>query len=367
MAKQTPLYEAHKALGGKMIEFAGWSLPVQYSGAIEEHMATREAAGLFDVSHMGRLEVVGPDAIKVVQRLTTNDADRLADGQIQYSVMTTPQGTVMDDLTVYRFNRHFFLLVVNAVNLEKIYRWICQHLVGVEASLYDVSRRYAQIAIQGPAAEDILQSLTDIELDHIRYYWFDVGEVAGIPRTIISRTGYTGEDGFELYIPMDKETNAEWVWGRLLERGRHEGLKPCGLASRNTLRLEAKMLLYGNDMDETTTVLEAGLDWITKFEKGDFIGREALLRQKEAGLKRRLVGFEVLDRAPAREHYPVWIDDQMVGHVTSGSPAPFLKKNIGLAYLPIEYTGVGTRFHVQIRDRRVEAQVVPTPFYKRKK
>lgn len=350
-----------------MIEFAGWSLPVQYSGAIDEHMATRQAAGLFDVSHMGRFEVVGPDAIKVVQLLTTNDADKLADGQIQYSAMTTPQGTVVDDLTVYRFNRHFFLLVVNAANLEKDYHWICQHLVGMEASLYDVSRRYAQIAIQGPAAEDILQSLTDIELDHIRYYWFDVGEVAGIPRTIISRTGYTGEDGFELYIPMDKETNAEWVWGRLLERGRQEGLKPCGLASRNTLRLEAKMLLYGNDMDETTTVLEAGLEWITKFDKGDFIGREALLRQKEAGLKRRLVGFEVLDRAPARERYPVWIDDQMVGHVTSGSPAPFLKKNIGLAYLPIEYTGVGTRFHVQIRDRKIEAQVVPTPFYKRKK
>lgn len=350
-----------------MIEFAGWSLPVQYSGAIDEHMATRQAAGLFDVSHMGRFEVVGPDAIKVVQLLTTNDADKLADGQIQYSAMTTPQGTVVDDLTVYRFNRHFFLLVVNAANLEKDYYWICQHLVGMEASLYDVSRRYAQIAIQGPAAEDILQSLTDIELDHVRYYWFDVGEVAGIPRTIISRTGYTGEDGFELYIPMDKETNAEWVWGRLLERGRQEGLKPCGLASRNTLRLEAKMLLYGNDMDETTTVLEAGLEWITKFDKGNFIGREALLQQKAAGLKRRLVGFEVLDRAPARERYPVWIGDQMVGHVTSGSPAPFLKKNIGLAYLPIEYTSVGTHFHVQIRDRKIEAQVVPTPFYKRKK
>ncbi|MBI3952099.1 MAG: glycine cleavage system aminomethyltransferase GcvT [Acidobacteria bacterium] len=367
MALQTPLFEVHKALGAKFVEFGGWTMPVQYTGAIEEHLAVRETVGMFDVSHMGRFELVGPDAWAVVQKLTCNDADRLRDNQIQYSALTTPDGTFIDDLTVYRFNRHFFSLCVNAANREKDYQWISQHLTGYEASLYDVTTRYAQIAIQGPAAQDVLQGLTDVVLDHIRYYWFDIGEVAGVPRTIISRTGYTGEDGFELYIPLDRETNAEWMWDRVLEQGRPVGLKPCGLAARNTLRLEAKMLLYGNDMDETTTVLEADLAWIVKFDKGDFIGRDALLRQKEEGLKRKLVGFEVLDRAPAREHYSVLIDGQVIGHVTSGSYAPFLKKNIGLTYVPAGFTEIGTRFKIRVRDREVDTQVVPTPFYKRKK
>jgi aminomethyltransferase len=367
MAQQTPLYEVHKALGARFVEFAGWTMPVQYTGAIDEHLAVREVAGMFDVSHMGRFELVGPDSLAVVQKLTSNDAEKLRDYQIHYSALTTPQGTFLDDITVYRFNRHFFSLCVNASNREKNYHWISQHLAGCEAALYDVTFRYAQIAIQGPAAQDILQGLTDVVLDHIRYYWFDIGEVAGVPRTIISRTGYTGEDGFELYVPMDRETNAEWVWNRLLERGEPVGLKPCGLAARNTLRLEAKMMLYGNDIDETTTVLEADLGWIVKLDKGDFIGREVLQRQKEEGIRRKVVGFEVLDRAPAREHYPVFVADQEVGRVTSGSFAPFLKKNIGLVYLPVESTAVGTRFQIQVRDRRVDAQVVPTPFYKRKK
>jgi aminomethyltransferase len=367
MAQRTALYEVHKALGARFIDFGGWSMPVQYTGAIDEHLAVREAAGMFDVSHMGRFELVGPDALAVMQKLTSNDADKLRDYQIQYSALMTPQGTFVDDLTVYRFNRHFFFLCVNAANRERDFQWISQHLDGCEAALYDVTRRYAQIAIQGPAGQDILQGLTDEVLDHIRYYWFDITEVAGVPRTIISRTGYTGEDGFEVYIPMDKETNAEWVWNRLLEQGQSFGLKACGLAARNTLRLEAKMMLYGNDIDETTTVLEADLAWIVKFDKGDFIGRDVLLRQKEAGLQRKIVGFEVLDRAPAREHYPVLIGGHEVGHVTSGSYAPFLKKNIGLTYLPIEYTSPGSRFHIRVRDRQVEAHVVPTPFYKRKK
>jgi len=367
MAEQTPLVEVHKALGARFIEFGGWTMPVQYTGAIDEHLAVREVAGMFDVSHMGRFELVGPDSLAVVQKLTSNDADKLRDNQIQYSALTTPQGTFLDDITVYRFNRHFFFLCVNAANREKNYQWISQQLARYEAALYDVTFRYAQIAVQGPAAQDILQAFTDIVLDHIRYYWFDIGEVAGVPRTVISRTGYTGEDGFELYVPMDRETNAEWVWNRLLERGKAFGLKACGLAARNTLRLEAKMMLYGNDIDETTTVLEADLGWIVKFDKGDFIGRDALVRQKEEGVKRKIVGFEVLDRAPAREHYPVVIGDQEVGQVTSGSYAPFLKKNIGLVYLPVESTAVGSRFHIHVRDRKVEAQVVPTPFYKRKK
>ncbi len=367
MAETTPLYEVHKALGARFVEFGGWTMPVQYTGAIEEHLAVREVAGIFDVSHMGRFELVGPDAITVVQKLTTNDADKLSDNQIQYSALTTPQGTCIDDLTVYRFNRHFFFLCVNAANREKDYQWISQYMAGAEASLYDVSHRCAQIAIQGPAAQDILQALTPVTLDHIRYYWFDVGEVAGVPQTIISRTGYTGEDGFELYVPMSKPTNAEWVWDRLLEQGRSAGLKPCGLAARNTLRLEAKMLLYGNDMDETTTVLESDLGWIVKFDKGDFLGREALLQQKEQGVNRKIVGFEVLDRAPAREHYPVLVDGQVVGEVTSGSYAPFLKKNIGLVYLPTEATHLGSQIKIRVRDREVDAQVVSTPFYKRKK
>jgi aminomethyltransferase len=367
MALQTPLYPVHRAVGAKMIDFGGWTMPVQYTGAIDEHMTVREAAGIFDVSHMGRFELVGPDAATVVQKLTTNDAETLENNQIHYSALTTPDGTVIDDLTVHRFHRHFFLLCVNASNREKDFQWISQHLSGMEASLYDLTSRYAQVAIQGPAAQDILQGLTDVALEHIRYYWFDVGEVAGVPRTVISRTGYTGEDGFELYIPMDRSTNAEWAWDRLLERGQSHGLKPCGLAARNTLRLEAKMLLYGNDMDETRTVLEAGLGWIVKFDKGDFVGRDALVRQTEEGIKQQLVGFEVLDRAPAREHYPILINGQVAGEVASGSFAPFLKKNIGLAYLPVEYTAVGTKFVIRVRDREVVAEVVPTPFYRRKK
>lgn len=342
-------------------------MPVHYTGAIAEHLAVREVAGMFDVSHMGRLEIRGPDALALVQYVTCNDAARLRDNQVQYSALTTPQGTFVDDLTVYRFSHDHFFLCVNAANREKDYRWIFDHIQGRDVTLYDVTRRYAQIAVQGPAAEDIVQGLTDVALDHIRTYWFDVGEVAGVPHTIISRTGYTGEDGFELYVPMDRQMNAEWVWDRLLEAGKPVGLKPCGLAARNTLRLEARMMLYGNDIDESTTVLEAGLTWIVKFDKGEFIGREALLRQKQQGLHRRLVGFEVLDRVPARDGYPVLIGDEEVSRVTSGSYAPFLKKNIGLTYLPIEYTSVGTPFKIRVRQRTVDAQVVPTPFYKRKK
>jgi aminomethyltransferase len=367
MAQHTPLYGVHQALGARFIEFGGWEMPVQYTGAIDEHLAVRQAAGIFDVSHMGRFEVRGPDALAVVQKVTSNDAARLRDHQIEYSALTTPQGTFVDDLTVYRFHEEHFFLCVNAANREKDFQWVENHVGDANADLYNVSAHYAQIAIQGPMAQDIVQELTDVALHHIRFYWFDIGEVAGIPQTIISRTGYTGEDGFELYVPMDRDTNAEWVWDRLLEKGRPVGLKPCGLAARNTLRLEAKMMLYGNDIDETTTVLEADLGWIVKLDKPDFIGKDALLEQKEKGLHRRIAGFEVLDRAPARDGYPVLVDRDTISRVTSGSFAPFLKKNIGLAYLPIELTSPGTKIHIQVRDRAVDAQVVETPFYKRKK
>jgi aminomethyltransferase len=367
MAQQTPLYGVHQALGARFIDFGGWSMPVQYTGAIDEHLAVRHTAGIFDVSHMGRFEVRGPDALAVVQKLTCNDAGRLRDNQVQYSALTTPHGTFIDDLTVYRFNEEHFLLCINASNRDKDYQWIDGHTEGRVASLYNVSSQYAQIAIQGPMAQDIVQQLTPVTLHHIRFYWFDTGEVAGVPGTIISRTGYTGEDGFELYVPMDRDINAEWVWDRLWEMGRSSGLKPCGLAARNTLRLEAKMMLYGNDIDETTTVLEADLGWICKLDKPDFIGRDALVAQKEKGLDRKIAGFEVLDRAPARDGYAVLSDGQPISRVTSGSFAPFLKKNIGLAYLPIELTSPGTPIQIQIRDRAVEARVVETPFYKRKK
>lgn len=359
--KRSPLHATHEALGARFTEFAGWLMPLQYTGAIEEHLTVRTAAGLFDVSHMGRLEIRGRDALALIQKVTCNDAARLRDHQVQYSALTTERGTFVDDLTIYRFREDHFLLCVNAANREKDARWIREHREGEEAEVYDVSDQLAQLALQGPAASEILQLLTDVQLDHIRFYWFEQGEVAGVS-CLISRTGYTGEDGFELYVPVD---SVEWVWNRLLDAGHAAGLRPCGLAARNTLRLEARMLLYGHDMDETTTVWEADLGWIVKLEKGDFIGRDALRRQKEEGLHRKLIGFEVHDRAPAREGYPVLIQGHVVGQVTSGSYAPFLRKNIGLTYLPIEHTTVGTRFQIRVREREVEAEVVPTPFYKR--
>jgi aminomethyltransferase len=361
--RKTPLAELHEALGARLIEFAGWWMPLQYSGALEEHLAVRTAVGLFDISHMGRFELRGPEALAAIQMLTPNDASRLRDHQAQYSALTTAQGTFIDDITVYRVTSEHFLLCVNAANREKDFRWISDHIGGRAANLYDVSASWAQIALQGPAAEHVLQSLTDVVLGRIRYYWFDDADVAGV-RCLIARMGYTGEDGFEIYVPSE---SVSWVWNRILDAGREAGIKPCGLAARNTLRLEAAMLLYGHDIDETTTVLEANLSWMVKFEKGEFLGRDALWRQRQEGLRRRLVGFEVRDRAPARDGYPVMINGQPVGRVTSGSFAPFLKKNIGLTYLPMDYTGVGTRFHILVRNRPVEAEVVPTPFYKRPK
>jgi len=359
--KRSPLYATHEALGARFMEFAGWLMPVSYTGAIEEHLAVRTAAGLFDVSHMGRLEIRGRDALALIQKVTCNDAARLRDHQVQYSALTTERGTFVDDLTVYRFREDHFLLCVNAANREKDLQWILRHRTDEDAEVYDVSEHLAQLALQGPASGEILQHLTEVQLDHIRPYWFEQGEVAGI-RGVISRTGYTGEDGFELYIPV---ASAEWVWNRILDVGHRAGVKPCGLAARNTLRLEARMLLYGNDIDETTTVWEADLGGIVKLEKGEFIGREALRRQKQEGVRRKLVGFEVHDRAPARDGYPVLIRGEVVGRVTSGSYAPFLRKNIGLTYLPIEYAEIGMRFCIRVRGRDVEAEVVPTPFYRR--
>ncbi len=363
MLKRTPLYEAHVSIGARMVDFAGWEMPVQYSGPIPEHMAVREAAGLFDVSHMGEIEIIGPGALDLVQKLTTNDVRKLEDNQVQYSALTNTGGGVIDDLLVYRINEEYLLLVVNASNADKDFAWIRGHLGGTEAEVHNTSHGYALMALQGPRSERILQDLTDHMLDRIPYYWSQQVKVDGIDCRV-SRTGYTGEDGFEIFCDPDK---AMHVWNRLLITGHGRGLLPCGLAARNTTRLEASYRLWGNDMDETTTPLEAGLGWIVKLAKGEFIGREALQNQKREGLKRRLVGFEVLDRAPARDGYPIAVGGAEVSKVYSGSPAPYLKKNIGMAYMPIQYSAAGTDFSVLVRGREVPARVVEMPFYKREK
>ncbi len=336
-------------------------MPVQYAGHIQEHMAVREAAGLFDVSHMGEIEVRGAGALALVQRISTNDASKLQDNQVQYSTMTNEAGGVIDDLLVYRLNADYFLLVVNAGGSESDFEWIKDHAGELSVEVHNTSSAFALLALQGPRAERILQHLTDRMLDRIPYYWSQRVLVDGVDCRV-SRTGYTGEDGFEILCDA---ADARHLWNRLLVTGGDQGLIPCGLAARNTLRLEAAYRLYGHDMDQTTTPLEAGLGWVVKLAKGDFIGRDALLKQKEEGLKRTLAGFEVLDRAPARDGYPVVIGDKQVGVVSSGSPAPFLKKNIGLAYLPTEHAAVGTELFVVIRGRNVPARVVDMPFYKR--
>jgi aminomethyltransferase len=365
--KQTPLNSAHRQLGARMVDFGGWDMPVQYpAGTIEEHLRTRTHAGLFDVSHMGEIDVRGSDAIALVNRITSNDVTKLIDGQAQYSALTTPQGTVVDDLVICRFAADHLLLVVNASTTDKDWQWITSNHASESVKLKNVSADYCQLALQGPDAQAILQKLTDLPLAEIKYYHFTHGRVDGID-AIVSRTGYTGEDGFEVYAASDR---AEQLWNKILDAGdtgSPTGVLPCGLAARNTLRLEAGMALYGNDIDETTTLLEANLGWICKLDKGDFNGREALAQQKQRGVKRKLAGFEVTERGIARDHQDVVINGERVGHVTSGSPAPFLKKNIGLAYVPIEHANVGQEIQVDVRGKLVGARIVKTPFYKRSK
>jgi aminomethyltransferase len=352
-------------MGGRMVDFGGWDMPVQYpAGTIEEHLRTRTHSGLFDVSHMGEIDVRGPDAIPFVNRLTSNDVTKLVDGQAQYSALTTPEGTVVDDLLVYRLAEDHLMLVVNAGTTTKDWEWISSHRADESVELKNVSSEYCQLALQGPDALGILQTLTGVPLGKIKYYHFSPGTVDGVA-AIVSRTGYTGEDGFEVYAAADK---AEQLWSKILDAGDFgspTGVLPCGLAARNTLRLEAGMALYEHEIDETTTLLEANLGWICKLDKGEFIGREALARQKEAGVRRRLAGFEVTERGIARDEQEVVIDGQRVGRVTSGSPAPYLKKNIGFAYVPVEYATVGQDIKIDVRGRLVNAQIVKTPFYKR--
>jgi len=365
--KKTPLNEAHRAAGGKMVDFGGWDMPVQYSaGVIAEHLATREKAGLFDVSHMGEFWVEGEDAIRFVNRLTTNDVTKLVDGQAHYSALCYENGTVVDDLLVYRFDADKLLLVVNAGTTEKDWEWITSHVGDENITLTNASADYCQIAVQGPSALEIAQKLTDENLSEIKYYHFTVGKFDGVD-AIISRTGYTGEDGFEIYAGKEF---AEQLWDKLLETGNYGkdgGILPAGLAARNTLRLESAMSLYGHEISDEITPLEANLGWICKLKKDEFIGLEALRKQKEQGLDRKLVGFEVTDKGIARDGFDVIIDGEKLGYVTSGSPAPYLKKNIGLAFVPIEFANIGQEIKIDVRGKHLAAEIVPIPFYKREK
>ena len=359
--RKTPLNAHHRASNARMMPFAGWDMPVEYSGIVNEHLAVRTRAGLFDVSHMGEIEIAGKDAVAAVQRISSNDAGGLQVGQAQYSGLLTPAGTYIDDMIVYRMAPNHFMLVVNASNVAKDYAWISEQikLVG-DAAVIDSSNRYALIAIQGPASAEILQPLSTVELNEVQPFWFAHGHVADA-RVTVARTGYTGEDGFEIFVPPNM---ADAVWRGLLESGRSADIVQVGLGARDTLRLEAAMRLYGNDIDESTTALEAGLGWTLGWKK-DFIGSDALREQKEKGLARKLVGFEMIDRGIARHGYPVVRGGKPVGVVTSGTQTPFLKKAIGMAYVPIDVAAAGTEIDIDVRGRASKARVIPLPFYKR--
>ncbi|MDH4196322.1 MAG: glycine cleavage system aminomethyltransferase GcvT [Candidatus Aminicenantes bacterium] len=361
--KTTRFNALHKKLGAKMIEFFGWEMPVEYKGIVEEHLAVRTRAGLFDVSHMGEILVTGRQALAFVQHLTPNDAGRLEPGQVQYTALTTPEGTFVDDLLVYCITPEEYFLVVNASNADKDFAWIVGHQAGFEVKTENQSDAYSQLALQGPLAQQVLQPLTEVNLAGMKSFHWAKGTVAGIAG-LISRTGYTGEDGFEIYTT---NSGPGPLWEAILARGQAAGVLAIGLGARDTLRLEAKLALYGNDISDRTTVLEADLKWIVKFQKGDFLGKAVLEKQLAEGVKRRLTGFELVDKGIARPHYPVFVGGRQVSEVASGTFAPFLRKSIGLAYLPVEHTAIGTEFEIGIRDKRVKAKVVPTPFYKREK
>ncbi|BCU81406.1 aminomethyltransferase [Polycladomyces abyssicola] len=359
--KRTPLYDVYKE-EAKLVPFAGWEMPVQFTGIKAEHEAVRTRAGLFDVSHMGEVEISGPDALALVQKLTTNDASKLQVGQAQYSLMCYPDGGTVDDLLVYR-GEDSFLLVINAANIEKDLEWIEKHAQG-EVTVRDISRETAQLALQGPLAEKILQKLTRTDLSSIGFFRFkhDV-DLDGVI-ALVSRSGYTGEDGFEIYVSPD---DAPTLWNKILEAGAEEGVVPCGLGARDTLRLEARLPLYGHELSASISPLEAGLGFAVKLDKGDFIGRDALLKQKEEGVPRKLVGLEMIGRGIARAHYPVYVGEEEVGEVTSGTQSPTLGKNVALALIKSQHAETGNRVHVDVRGKRVEAEIVPTPFYKRPK
>jgi aminomethyltransferase len=368
--RKTALNSIHRQMGAKMVQFNGWDMPVEYPAAIgcgivAEHMAVRTGVGIFDVSHMGDIRLSGPEALAAVQHISMNDASRLAVGQAQYSAMLYPQGTFVDDVIVHRLGEDDYLLVINAGTREKDFNWVRDNTRSFDCKVENLSDDFTQIAIQGPKGVNVLQKLADADLDTVKFYWVTHGTVSGLRSTLIARTGYTGEDGFEIYIPSDEATSAR-VWTEVLAAGQEFGILPCGLGARNTLRLEAKLALYEHEISDTINVWEAGLDRFCKMEKPEFVGRPALEKARDAGLKRTLVGLEMVERGIARDGYKV-LDDggKQIGYVTSGSPAPFLKKNIALAYVPPEFAPLGTVVKVEVRGTGVKAQVVPTPFYKR--
>jgi aminomethyltransferase len=367
--RKTALNGVHRQLGAKMVDFGGWDMPVEYSGITAEHMAVRTAVGLFDVSHMGDIQFRGPGSLSAIQALSMNDASKLAVGQAQYSAMLYPQGTFVDDVLVHKFSDNDYLLVINAGTREKDYQWI-RSQVGSFAGVHisDYSDHYTQLAIQGPRAVDTLSKLTKVDLSAIKNYWFTWGKVCGVHNVLIARTGYTGEDGFEIYIPSDEPTSAR-VWDEVIEAGKEFGLLACGLGARNTLRLEAAMALYGHEISEEINLLESGLERFSKLGKSDFLGAQALLQLKQSGApKRKLVGLEMIDRGIARDGYKVFsLEGEAIGYVSSGSPSPYLKKNIALAYVPVDRTAPGTEVAVEVRGNLVKAKVVPTPFYRRSK
>jgi len=368
--RRTALNAVHRQMGAKMVEFNGWDMPVEYpsaGGIIAEHNAVRTGVGIFDVSHMGDIRLHGPEALAAVQHISMNDASRLAIGQAQYSALLYPQGTFVDDVIVHRLGEDDYLLVINAGTREKDFNWVRDNTRQFKCKVENLSDDFTQIAIQGPKGVDLLQKLTDANLSAVKFYWVTRGTVCGLKNILIARTGYTAEDGFEIYVPADEATSA-MVWNKVLEAGKEFGVVPCGLGSRNTLRLEGKLPLYGHEISDTIDVWEAGLDRFCKMEKPEFIGRAALEKAKAAGVKRTLVGLEMVERGIARDGYKV-VDEggREIGYVTSGSHAPFLKKNIALAYVPPEFGAIGSIVKVEIRGQGVKAQVVPTPFYKRPK
>ncbi|WP_423819443.1 glycine cleavage system aminomethyltransferase GcvT [Salinimicrobium sp. TIG7-5_MAKvit] len=358
--KNTALTSTHIDLGAKMVPFAGYNMPVSYEGVNIEHETVRKAVGVFDVSHMGEFLITGENALALIQKIGSNDAAKLTDGKAQYSCMPNADGGIVDDLIIYRFNEEKYLLVVNASNIEKDWNWISQHNT-MDATMRDLSDEYSLLAIQGPKAAEAMQSLTDVDLSAIKFYTFQVAPFAGAENVIISATGYTGSGGFEIYVKND---DAQRVWDRVFEAGADYGIKPIGLAARDTLRLEMGFCLYGNDIDDTTSPIEAGLGWITKFTK-DFVNSEALKEQKENGPKRKLVGFEIDERGIPRQGYEI-VDDsgKVIGKVTSGTMSPSLEKGIGMGYVPTEYAKPGSKINIQIRKKALPATVVKMPFYK---
>ena len=366
--RKTPLNVMHRRMGAKMVDFGGWDMPVEYSGLIAEHMAVRTGVGLFDVSHMGDIQLRGPGSLDAVQHISMNDASKLREGQAHYSAMLYPQGTFVDDVIVHKLSDNDYLIVINAGTREKDFHWVKSNVQRFNCHANDYSDYYTQLAIQGPKAAETLAKLTKVDLSAIKGYWFKWGTVCGLANTLVARTGYTGEDGFEIYVPSDVATS-ERVWNEALEAGKEFGILPCGLGARNTLRLESAMSLYEHEISDKINVFEAHLDRFLKLEKGPFIGSEALKTiLAEGGPTKKLVGLEMMERGIARDGYPV-VDaaGKKMGAVTSGSPAPFLKKNIALAYLPTELAVVDGEVAVAVRGNPVKARIVPTPFYRRPK